>query len=147
MVVKPEPQSHTRACKIESPKKDCESFLGSTIYLLVYIRQRAQLIMILRIYVIVARLQKFWCSKILKIKILRCGGVTLNRCRTYTIIKKFLRLICVFFSKIYKIFYNFSVCFLKISGLNIIIIFLFGSLLAAIVLLISRYLLMKEIKK
>ncbi len=71
IIVKLEPQRYIKEYKIESLKKDCENFLGSTIYLLVYIRQRAQLIMILRIYVIIFTLRgyksfdvpKFWFSK------------------------------------------------------------------------------------
>ena len=65
----------------------------------------------------------------------------------YIIIKKLLRLIYAPSPKIYKIFYNFSVYLLEISELNIIIIFPLGNLLAAIILSISRYSLMEEIKK
>ncbi len=65
----------------------------------------------------------------------------------YTIIKKFLRLIYAPSSKVYKIFYDFSVYLLVISELNIIIIFPLGNLLAAIALPISRYSLIEEIKK
>ncbi len=63
------------------------------------------------------------------------------------IIKKFLRLICVSSSKIYKMFCDFSVYLLEISESNIIIISSLGNLLAAIILFISRYSLMEEIKE
>ncbi len=64
------------------------------------------------------------------------------------IIRKFLRLIYVPSSKVYRMFCDFFVCFfLEISESNIIIIFPLDNLLAAIVLSISRYSLMEEIKK
>ncbi len=65
----------------------------------------------------------------------------------YIIIRKFLRLICAPSSKVCKIFCDFSVCLLEIFKSNVIIIFSLGNLLAAIVLLISRYSLMEEIKE
>ncbi len=63
------------------------------------------------------------------------------------IIEKFLRLIYAPSSKIYKIFYDFSVCLLEISESNVIIISPLGNLLVAIVLSISRYSLMEEVKE
>ncbi len=65
----------------------------------------------------------------------------------YTITKKFLRLICAPSSKVYKIFYDFSVYLLEIFESNIIIISPLGNLFVAIVLLISRYSLTEEIKE
>ncbi len=66
---------------------------------------------------------------------------------TPCVIKKFLRLIYASSPKVYRIFCDFSVCFLEIFELNIIIIFPVGNFLAAIILSISRCLLMEEIKK
>ncbi len=66
---------------------------------------------------------------------------------SYIIIKKFWRLIYASSPNIYRIFYNFSVYLLEISESNIIIIFSLDNLLAAIVLFISRYSLIEEIKK
>ncbi len=63
------------------------------------------------------------------------------------IIRKFLRLIYAPSPKVYKIFYNFSVYFLEIFESNIIIISPLGNFLVAIVLSISRYSLIEEVKE
>ena len=65
----------------------------------------------------------------------------------YTITKKLLRLTYAPSPKVYRIFYDFSAYLLEISESNIIIISPFGNLLAAIVLFISRYSLIEEIKE
>jgi len=66
---------------------------------------------------------------------------------SYIIIKKLLRLICASSPKVCKIFYNFFVCFLEISELNVIIISPLGNFFVAIVLSISRCSLTEEVKK
>ncbi len=65
----------------------------------------------------------------------------------YVIIEKFLRLIYAPSPKIYKIFYDFFVYLLEISESNIIIISPLDNLPVTIILSISRYSLMEEIKE
>ena len=65
----------------------------------------------------------------------------------YTTTRKLLHLIYTPSSTIYRIFYDFFVYLLKISESNIIIISPLGNLLAAIILPISRYSLMEEVKE
>ena len=65
----------------------------------------------------------------------------------YIIIKKFLCLIYASSSKVYRIFYDFFVYLLEIFKSNVIIISPLGNFLAAIVLSISRYSLIEEIKE
>jgi len=63
------------------------------------------------------------------------------------IIRKFLRLICAPSSKVCRMFYDFPVYLLEISESNVIIIFPLNNLLVAIILSISRYSLMEEVKE
>ena len=63
------------------------------------------------------------------------------------IIGKFLRLTCAPSPKIYRMFCDFSVCFLEIFESNVIIISPFDNFLVAIVLPISRCLLIEEVKE
>jgi hypothetical protein len=66
---------------------------------------------------------------------------------SWTIIKIFLYLIYVSSSKIKKIFCNFFVYLLVISESNIIIIFPLGNFFVTIILPVSKYSLIKKIKK